>query len=246
MPSTSTSTARPRARHRAEHAALHRDHLDRGQVVAVVGGARAVLEQQALVAAVVALAHRGVDADVGGDPGEDEVLDAARPQDQLEVRRAERALARLVDHALAGLGRELGDDLPPGLAAHEDPPARSGIADPGADATRPPALVGGKVGQIRAMALARVDHVEAAGARRRQRRPNGLDRRARQREIVAHAIDVAPDAAEVGLHVDDDQRRVLRTQIAVIRPRIRLRFHVPLTRPRRLSHASSVLSKNTA
>ncbi len=61
---------------RAEHAALHRHHLQRGQVVAVVGGAGAVLEQQALVAAVVGVAHRGVHADVGGDAGEDEVGDA--------------------------------------------------------------------------------------------------------------------------------------------------------------------------
>ena len=36
-----------------------------------------------------------------------------------------------------------------------------------------------------------------------------LDRRAGEREVVAHLVDIAADAAEVGLHVDDDQRRVL-------------------------------------
>ena len=38
-----------------------------------------ILSQQlvALVAAVVGLAHRGLDADLGGDAGEDELCDAA-------------------------------------------------------------------------------------------------------------------------------------------------------------------------
>ena len=47
-----------------------------------------------------------------------------------------------------------------------------------------------------------------------------LDRRARQRQIIAHLVDIAADAAEIGLHVDDDQRGVLRPQVAVIGPRI--------------------------
>ena len=51
--------------------------FERRRVVAEVGGAAAVLEQQALEAAVVGLAHGGVDADVGGDAGQDEVVDAA-------------------------------------------------------------------------------------------------------------------------------------------------------------------------
>ena len=87
---------------RAEHAALHLDHLDRGVVVAAVGRAAAILEQQAFEAAVVGLAHGGVDADVGGDAGQHDVADAAGAQDQLEVGGAERALARLVDDRLAG------------------------------------------------------------------------------------------------------------------------------------------------
>ena len=72
-------------RHRAEDAALHLDHLDRGEVVAVVGGAAAILEQQAFVAAVIGLAHGGVDADIGGDAGKDDVVDAALVEDQFEI-----------------------------------------------------------------------------------------------------------------------------------------------------------------
>ncbi len=110
---------------RAEHAALHLHHLDGVVVVALVGGAAAVLQQQAFEAAVVGLAHGGVHADVGGDAGEHDVLDAARAQDQFEVGGAERALARLVDDRLAGLRRELRDDVPARLAAHQDAPARA-------------------------------------------------------------------------------------------------------------------------
>src|SRR5207344_3127267 len=55
-----------------------------------------------------------------------------------------------------------------------------------------------------------------------------LDRRAREREIVAHLVDVAADAAEVGLHVDDDERRVAGPQVAVVGPGIGIGFHVAL------------------
>jgi hypothetical protein len=61
---------RPRSRNRldhgsrigdgAEHAALHLDHLERRQMVALVGGARAVLQDKAFEAAIVGLAHNRV------------------------------------------------------------------------------------------------------------------------------------------------------------------------------------------
>src|SRR4051794_11983743 len=75
----------------AEDAALHLDHLQGGEVVVVIGGASAILEQQALVAAVVGLAHGGVDTDVGCDAGEHQVGDAGGPQAQVEVGGIERA-----------------------------------------------------------------------------------------------------------------------------------------------------------
>ncbi len=209
---------------RAEHAALHLHHLDRRQMIAVVGRAAAILEQQAFEAAIVALAHRRVHADVGGDAGQHDVLDAARAQDQFEVGRAERALAGLVDDDLAGDRREFVDDLPAGLAAHQDLAAGAGIADAGADAARAPAFVCGQVGQVRPMPLARVDDVIALGARRREQRLDRLDRRAREREIVAHLVDIAAAPAEIGLHVDDDDGGVLRPQIAVVGPGIGVGF----------------------
>ncbi len=70
------------------------------------------------------------------------------------------------------------------------------------------------------MALARVDDLVALGAHRGEHPLDGLDRRARQRDVVAHGVDVAAGRAEIDLHVDDDQRRVGRTEVAVERPRI--------------------------
>jgi hypothetical protein len=189
-------------------------------VVAVVGGAAAVFQQQALEAAVVGLAHGGVHADVGRDAGEHDVAQAPRAQHQLEIGGAERALARLVDDRLAGFWRELRDDLPARLAAHQDTAARARIADPGIDPPRAPALVLRQVGQIGAMTLAGMDDRVALLAHRAEHAPDRLDRRAGEREIVAHRVDVAALAAEVGLHVDDDQRRVARRELAVERPGI--------------------------
>jgi hypothetical protein len=63
-----------------------------------------------------------------------------------------------------------------------------------------------------------VDDVVALAPHGAHDRADRLDGRAGQREVVAHRVDVAADAAEVGLHVDDDQRRVLRAQVAVERP----------------------------
>ena len=72
------------------------------------------------------------------------------------------------------------------------------------------------------MAFAGVKDVEALGARGGERALDRLDRRAGQRQVVAHLVDITADAAKVGLHVDDDQRGVFRPQIAVIGPAIRI------------------------
>ena len=70
------------------------------------------------------------------------------------------------------------------------------------------------------MALAGVDDVIALGARRLEQRADRLDRRAGQRQVVAHRVDIAALAAEVGLHVDDDEGGVLRPPVAVEGPGI--------------------------
>ena len=144
----------------------------------------------------------------------------AQPQQQLEIGGAERAFAGLVDDRLALMRRELGDDLPAGLAADQNAAAGSRIADAGADLPRAPAFVCRQIGEIGTMAFAGVDDVEALRARGGKRALDRLDRRTGQRQIVAHLVDIAADPAEVGLHVDDDQRGIFRPKIAVIRPKI--------------------------
>eukprot|EP00404_Azadinium_spinosum_P040789 CAMPEP_0180691364 /NCGR_PEP_ID=MMETSP1038_2-20121128/197_1 /TAXON_ID=632150 /ORGANISM="Azadinium spinosum, Strain 3D9" /LENGTH=197 /DNA_ID=CAMNT_0022722353 /DNA_START=63 /DNA_END=656 /DNA_ORIENTATION=- len=60
---------------------LHR--LQRGHIVAIVRRSRAVGEEQALVAQVICLAHRGAYTDVGGDTCEDQIPDAVLSEDQI-------------------------------------------------------------------------------------------------------------------------------------------------------------------
>jgi hypothetical protein len=68
------------------------------------------------------------------------------------------------------------------------------------------------------MTLAGVNDVKVGRTHRTQDAADRLDRRAREREIVPHLVDVPALAAEIDLHVDDDERCVLRAQIAVVGP----------------------------
>ena len=148
----------------AKHAALHLDHVQRRRVVAGIGGAAAIRQQQAFEAAIVGVPHRRVDADIGGDAGQDDVADAARAQDQFQVGGVEAAFAGLVDDDFAGQRGEFGNDLPARFAAGQDAAARAGIADAGTDLARAPALVGRQVGQVGTMAFPCMDDRIAASA----------------------------------------------------------------------------------
>ena len=65
-----------------------------------IGGA-AIGQHDAAIAAIIGLAHRGVDADFGGHAAHQKILDAVFPQDIVEFGCVERALAGLVDDDLA-------------------------------------------------------------------------------------------------------------------------------------------------
>jgi hypothetical protein len=123
-------------------------------------GADAVREHQGLVAAVVGLADRSVDTHLGGHPGDDEAVDASVAQQQLEVRRVEAALARLVHDHLARKRRELRHDVVTYLDAHENPAVRAGTADPHIQATSRE-LGGRTVGKVGPVSLTRMDHEHA-------------------------------------------------------------------------------------
>ena len=84
------------------------------------------------------------------------------------------------------------------------------------------------------MALAGMDDVEALCAHRSEQLLDGFDRRPGQRQVIAHLVDITADTAEIGLHVDDDQRGVLGAEITVVRPGIGLGLDVALGHERPL------------
>ena len=103
-------------------------------------------------------------------------------------------------------GCELRHDLVAVLAAHQHPPHRARIAD--ALAPRPRTIfVGGQIGEIRAVAFARVDDHHAHAARRLEHAPARRDHRLQRRDVVAERLAEAAGLDEIALHVDDDQRR---------------------------------------
>jgi len=78
------------------------------------------------------------------------------------------------------------------------------------------------------MSLAGVKDMETLAAHYGEHSCDRFDRRAGKTEIISHAVDIAADAAEIGLHVDDDQRRVFRPEIAIIGPGIRIGCDIAL------------------
>ena len=106
------------------------------------------------------------------------------------------------------------------LAASDDP--RLVVENLSADADRGMPRVHGvsfsvRGGEIGPVTLAGVDHVETLRAERAEHRPNRLDGRAREGDVVAHGVYVAARPAEIGLHVDHE-RCVGGLEVAVVRP----------------------------
>ena len=98
-------------RHPAEDGALRLDHLEPDALELGEVRRDAVAQHDALVAAVVRLAHRRVHAHLERHAADDQRLDAAIEQDLVQVGGVKRALARLVDDRLARDRVELVDDV---------------------------------------------------------------------------------------------------------------------------------------
>jgi hypothetical protein len=62
-----------------------------------------------------------------------------------------------------------------------------------------------RIGKIRAMALAGMNHQHAVLARRLQHRADRLDRGGQQRHVVAKGCAEATRLQKVALHIDDDE-----------------------------------------
>src|SRR5215469_5876526 len=91
-----------------EDAALGLDHAQPGVVKLREIRADTVGDNEALVASVVRLAHRGVDADLGGHPANNQLGDGAVLQHRVEVGGVKCAFAGLVDNGLARQRIEFG------------------------------------------------------------------------------------------------------------------------------------------
>ena len=195
-------------------------------MIAVIRRARAIRQQQAFVAPVVRLAHRRVNADVRRDARQHEVLNPPPAQQHVQIRRVKRPLARLVNHRLPRQRRQFRDDVPAGFPPRQNPAARAGIPDARTDAPAAPALVFRQIRQIRPVPLARVKNLEPQRPRGGEHVLNRPDGRAGQREVITHFIHIPARPAKIRLHVNDQDHRVLRMQLTVERPRIRIGLDV--------------------
>ena len=125
-------------------------------------------------------------------------------QDAVEVRGEEGALARLVDHRLAGLRVELLDDVVAVLTADENAPHWTRIAD--ARGEPAPRLLGGRaVAEIGAMALASVDDQQPALAGRLEHPLGVRHGAAEKRDVVAEGFAEAARIHEVTLEIDHQE-----------------------------------------
>src|SRR4029079_4762152 len=189
--------------HGSEDTTLHRDHLQRGAIIAVIGRASTIGEHQTLIAAIVGIAHRGVNANVGGDSTKHDVLNSAPAKKKIQICRIEGSFSRLVDNRFAFERRQFRYDFPAWLTTNENLSARPLVADTGTDALAAPSFVCRQVRQIRTMALTRVHDMKSFRAGLAKNTLNWPNWRAREGNVVAHLVDVAAFTTEIGLHVDN-------------------------------------------
>jgi len=76
--------------------------------------------------------------------------------------------------------------------------------------------------QVLPVAFTSVHYVKTFRACRLKNVLDRPNRRTGQGEIISHFIHVTSFSAEIGLHVDDQDHRILRAQIAIVRPGIRV------------------------
>src|SRR6266404_5950678 len=167
-----------------EDSTLSLDHRQSGLVKLREVGCAAVRQDNAAEASVVGLTHRRIDTDLGGDPANQQCFDAAVAQYQLKVGLAEGALTRLVDNRLTGNRIKLRNDVVAGFATYKNSTHRSGSPDPQCCIATLD-LQARRVGQIRSMALARMDNRDPGFPCSRQYCPAGLNSRAQARNVIA-------------------------------------------------------------
>ena len=125
-----------------------------------------------------------------------------------------------------GSGTSSGMISQPGSPRTRMRPHGAGIANPHANPPRTPALVFREIRKVRPVALASVQDMKSAAPHRCKHPRNRRDRRAGQRQIVSHPVDIAADTTEIDLHIDYDESRIL-PQVPIERPGIRVGRDIP-------------------
>ena len=192
----------------------------------MIRGGCAVGKEEALKPAIVCLAHRGMDTDIRRYTRDDNVLNHFLPEQHVEIGTVERTFSRLVDDGFAGFGRQLRNDVPARFSAREDASAGAWIAYTGAYSAAPPVFIQGQIREVGTMSFSSVHDVKTELSHGIEDPLNRFEGSPRHRKIISHPINVASLAAEVRLHVDYQEYRILRPEVAVIGPGIGVGFDV--------------------
>jgi hypothetical protein len=183
-----------------------------------------VLKEKTFETSVVGITHGRGNANIGGDSGEDEVLDASVAEDDVQVCRVERSLAWLVDDRLVFVWLELWNDIPSRFSANKDATSCNvGITDTSVHSRRTPTLVGRKIGKIATVTFSGVDDNVTLLAEDGQQMSNSWNNDAVSLYgFWIHASKVTFGRAEIDLHIDDDESGVVRSDFTVVWPWVRI------------------------
>src|SRR5262249_46445965 len=109
-----------RVRYPAQNTSLCLDHCQAHLLKLREIRSHTVLQDEAVIAPIVGFANRRMDADFGGHPGDNELLDGTILEKRVQVSGEEGAFAWLVNHWLGREGREFWNDVMSGFTTHQN------------------------------------------------------------------------------------------------------------------------------
>src|SRR5262249_23142275 len=150
-------------------------------------GAHAIFEHETVVAPIIRFTNGGVDADLGGHSGHQELFNAAVLENGVQIGGERRAFARFINDWFVRQRREIRNDVASGLPADQDSTHRADIANTSFAAAAD--LLGRRqVGQIRTMTFSRVYDLKPGGAAGRQQLAVRPDRATQLRNVIAQYL----------------------------------------------------------
>src|SRR4029453_7252432 len=144
-----------RLRHPAEDSSLCLDHLQAYLLKLWEIGPHAILRDKAVIASIIGFSDSGVDTDLGGHSGDDELLDGSVLENRMLVSGKEGTFSRLINHGFGRQRIEFWNDVVAGFAAHQDAAHGTNIPDTGL-APAADLLCPWEVAWVRTMAAGRV------------------------------------------------------------------------------------------